>query len=121
MVALNTMYKKTPQKQYTYRTPKGAEKQLDYILVNKTYYKWSRDAEVNNMIHMGSDHRCVMARLVIALKSAKKPMNNEGSPNRIHERPRCEKRAGRVLGMKAEFEARYQDFEEEIKKKQSKR
>ena len=33
--ALNTMYKKASEKQVTYRTPKGAEKQLDYILTDK--------------------------------------------------------------------------------------
>ena len=52
LVALNTMYKKTPAKQLTYRTPKGAEKQLDYILVNKKYLRWSKDAEADVMIHM---------------------------------------------------------------------
>ena len=87
-----------PSKAVHVQNSKGAEKQLDYILVNKKYYKWSRDAEVNDAIHMRSDHRCVMARFVIPLKSATKPMNNEGTPNRIHERPRCEKRAERVLG-----------------------
>ena len=34
-VALNTMYKKVPQKQVTYRTTKKVEKQLDYILTDK--------------------------------------------------------------------------------------
>ena len=29
--------KKTPEKQVIYRTPKGAEKQLDYIMVNRKY------------------------------------------------------------------------------------
>ena len=35
LVALNTMYKKIPQKKVTYHTPKGVEKQLDYILTDK--------------------------------------------------------------------------------------
>ena len=35
LVALNTMYKKIPQKQMTYHTPKGGKKQLDYILTDK--------------------------------------------------------------------------------------
>ena len=34
-VALNTMYKKTPERPVTYRAPKGAEKQLDYTLVHR--------------------------------------------------------------------------------------
>ena len=34
-VALNTMYKKIPQKQVKYHTPKKVKKQLDYILTDK--------------------------------------------------------------------------------------
>ena len=33
--ALNTMYRKTPGKQTTYRSFKGNEKQIDYILIKK--------------------------------------------------------------------------------------
>ena len=69
MVALNTMYKKAPQKQCTYRTPNGVEKQLYYILVKKKQYRWSRYVEANDMIHMGSDHRSVLARF-----ASEKPM-----------------------------------------------
>ena len=58
--ALNTL-----EKQVANRTPKGVEKQLDYILVNGKYLRCSKDAEANGMIHMGSDHRCVMVQFVI--------------------------------------------------------
>ena len=61
LVALNTMYKKSPQKQVTYHTPKKVEKQLEYILIDRKHYSWSSDVEANDTIHMGSDHRCVMA------------------------------------------------------------
>ena len=57
----------------TYRTPKGTEKQLDYILSDKTHYCWSWDAEANDVIHMGSDHRCFMAKCVIPPKVKKRP------------------------------------------------
>ena len=63
--ALTTMYRKTPKKQATYRTPKGVEKQLDYFLVDKNHVCCSRDSHANDMIHMGSDHRRVMAQFVI--------------------------------------------------------
>ena len=64
--AFNMMYrKKTLEKQATYRTPKGTEKQLDYILVDRKHMYCSRDADANDMIHMGSDHRSVMVRFVI--------------------------------------------------------
>ena len=46
---------KTPQKQTTFRSPKGNEKQIDY----------NKDAEANDMIYMGSDHRCVMETFTI--------------------------------------------------------
>ena len=62
---LNTMYRKTLEKQATYRTPKSAEKQLDYILVDREHMCCSRDAEANDTIHMGSDQRSVMAQFVI--------------------------------------------------------
>ena len=58
------MYRKTPDK-VTYRTPKGVEQQWDYILSNRKHLRCSRDAEANDMIHMRSDHRSVMAQFVI--------------------------------------------------------
>ena len=79
MVVLNTMYRKPPQQQVTYRTTKGVEKQLDYIMTDKKHYSWSRDAEANDTRHMGSDHRCVMAKFVIPVKAKKKsePMKRD--------------------------------------------
>ena len=56
--ALNTMYSKTPGKQTTYRSPKGNEKQIYYIIIKRRHLKYNKDAEANDMIHMGSDHRC---------------------------------------------------------------
>ena len=44
LVALSTVYRKTPEKQTTYITPKGAEKQLDYILVNRNYPKTRKES-----------------------------------------------------------------------------
>ena len=62
-----TMFRKTPQKQTTFTSPKGNEKQIDYILTKRRYLKHIKDAEANDMIHMGSDHRCVMATFTISL------------------------------------------------------
>ena len=53
--ALNTMYRKTPQKQTTFVSPKGNEEQIDYILTKRRYLRHNKDAEVNDMIHM--DHK----------------------------------------------------------------
>ena len=56
--AVNTMYRKTLAKQMTYRSPKGNEKQIDYILTKRRYLKYNKDAEANDMIHMGRDQMC---------------------------------------------------------------
>ena len=56
--ALNTMYRKTPGKETTCRSLEGTE---DYILIKRRHLKYSKGAEANDMIQMGSDHRCVMA------------------------------------------------------------
>ena len=40
------------------------EKQIDYILIKRRHMKYSEDAGANDMIHMGIDHRCVMATFV---------------------------------------------------------
>ena len=48
-------------------SPKGNEKQIDYILTKRRYFRYNRDADANDMIHMGSDHRCVMAIFTITM------------------------------------------------------
>ena len=63
--AHNTMYRKTHQKQTTFISPKGKEKHIDYVLTKRWYLRHAKDAEANHMIHMGSDHRCVMATFTI--------------------------------------------------------
>ena len=65
--ALNTMYRTTLQKQTTFISPKGKDKQIDYILTKRRYLRHAKDAEANDMIHMGSDHRCVMAIFKITM------------------------------------------------------
>ena len=80
--ALNTMFRKTPQKQTSFVSPKGKEKQIDYILTRRRYLRNVKDAEANDMIHMGSDHRCVMATLLINIPERK---NNVRRGNTKHE------------------------------------
>ena len=75
-VALNTMYRKTPEKQVT-RTPKGVENQLDCILVDRKHMCCSRDVGANDMIHMGSDHRSVTAQFVITASKKEVSQKNE--------------------------------------------
>ena len=105
LVALNTMYKKLPQKQVTYHTPKKVEKQLDYILTDKKHYSWSRDAEANDTIHMGSDHRCVMAKFEIPKEKAKGKPRQTKAPKNEQQRETCEE----------DQEQKYLDIEHEVK------
>ena len=63
--ALNTMFRKTPQKQTSFVSPKGKEKQIDCILTRRRYLGDVEDAEANDMIRMGSDHRCTTATFLI--------------------------------------------------------
>ena len=65
--ALNTKFRKTPQKQTTFISPKGNEKQIDYTLTKRRHLKDIKDAEASDMIHRGSDHRCVMATVTISM------------------------------------------------------
>ena len=83
---LNTMYRKTPEKQTTCRTPEGAEKKLDYILVSRKYLRWSNDAEAKDMIHMGSDHRSVMAQFVIPEEKKKDSQQSDTNLMRTEEK-----------------------------------
>ena len=103
LVALNTMYKKLPQKQVTFHTPKNLEKQLDYILTDRKHYSWSRDAEANDTIHMGSDHRCVMAKFEIPKEKGKPRHTKE--PMTEREGDTCED----------ENEQKYRELEQEVK------
>ena len=40
-------------------------------MTDRKHYCWIKDAEANDMIHMGSDHRCVMAKFEIPKKNEK--------------------------------------------------
>ena len=103
LVALNTMYRKIPQKQVTYYTPKNGEKQLDYISTDSKHDSWCKDAEANDTIHMGSDHRCVMAKFEIP-KERGKPRHSK-APTTEREGDTCED----------EHQQRYRDLEQDVK------
>ena len=114
--ALNTMFRKTPQKQTSFVSPKGKEKQIDYILTKRRYLKNVKDAESNDMIHMGSDHRCVMATFLINTPEK----NNARKGNTKHEKTmhaEQEDEAKENKSEKSELEKRYQEIIVTIKKK----
>ena len=84
LVAVNTIYRKSPQKQVTYCSPKNEKKQLDYILVDKKHIAWSRDAEATDILHMGSDHRCVMAKFEVTAKVKNGKPRHQKAPDKEH-------------------------------------
>ena len=91
--ALSTMYRKTPQKRHLRNKrpsylQKGNEKQIDYILTKRRYLRYNKDAEANDMIHMVSDHRCVMVTFTITMPGKNKHYKNiKGKHDMIkHER-----------------------------------
>ena len=118
--ALNTMYSKTPGKQTTYRSPKGNEKQIDCILTKRRYLKYNKDAEAKDMIHMGSDHRCVMATFMIITpekschcKTEKRKLDTTKHERRDQtekvEKPELEKRYQEVIGKIKEKNRRHKE------------
>ena len=80
--ALNTMFRKTPQKQTSFVSPKEKEKQIDCILTKRRYLRNVKDAEANDMIHMGSDHRCVMATFLINTPEKKTNVRRENKKHK---------------------------------------
>ena len=116
--ALNTMYSKTFGKQTTYISPKGNEKQIDYIMIKRRHLKYNKYAEANDMIHMGSDHRCVMATLVINTPK-KKMAHHETNKDKLrttkqNNRKQTDKKIGEE---EATFGRRYEDIIQKIKEK----
>ena len=47
--ALNTMLRKTPHKQTSFVSPKGKEKQIDFILTKRRYLRNVKYAEANDI------------------------------------------------------------------------
>ena len=115
--ALNTMFRKTPQKQTSFVSPKGKEKQIDYILTKKRYLRNVKDAEANDMIHMGSDHRCVMATLLIIMPEKKINVRRRITKHETTMYAEHEEKAKKNNIEMSELEKRYQDIIVTKKKK----
>ena len=114
--ALNTMFRKTPQKQTSFVSPKGKEKQIDYILTKRRYLRNVKDAEANDMIHMGSDHRCVMATFLINTPEKNTQVRRENKKHETNVNVEHKKEAKNTNIEKSELEERYQDIIVTIKK-----
>ena len=74
-------------------------------MTDKKHYSWSRDAEANDIIHMGSDHRCVMAKFEIPKERGKGKPRQTKAPTTEEQGETCEE----------EHEQKYIDLEQEVK------
>ena len=112
--ALNTMFRKTPQKQTTFISPKGNEKQIDYILTKRRHLKHIEDAEANDIIHMGSDHRCVMATFTVSMPGKNSNHKNMKGKHDTEKRERSTQAEKNISIEMPELE-KYQEIVEIIK------
>ena len=119
--ALNTMFRKTPQKQTSFVSPKGKEKQIDYILTKRRYLRNVKDAEAYDMIHMGSDHRCVMATYLINAPEKNTHVRREDKKRGPIVYVEHKKKAKNTNIEMSEIEERYQDIVVTIKKAAAKK
>ena len=65
------------------------------------------------MTHMGSDHRCVMAKFEIPVKTKRKTLPNKATSGKIGGNAIKEDLADQTC--EDGFEARYKDLEQEVK------
>ena len=108
--ALNTMFRKTPQKQTSFVSPKGKEKQINYILTKRRYLSNVKDAEANDMIHMGSYHRCVMATFLINTPEKNTRDRREDKKRRPTVNIEHKRKAKNINIEMTELEERYQEI-----------
>ena len=74
LVICNTIFQKRLSKLWTYLSPKGEKYQLDYILVKKKWRNSVKNAEAySSFASIGSDHRCVSAKLRLSLRANRAP------------------------------------------------
>ena len=76
-VALKTTFKKHQKKQYTFRSASGKEQQLDYGEIDRRNRRYCTDTESNDMIHLGSDHRSVIAHFRFPCVKKMRGLNNK--------------------------------------------
>ena len=66
-----------PKKPYTFRSPSEKEKQLYHVVLDKRNRRYCTDAEANDMIHLGRDHRSVTAHGRIPCAETKGGLENK--------------------------------------------
>jgi exonuclease III len=70
----NTKFMKHPNRLWTFLNPSGYRSQIDYILVRNKWKNSVRDAQAySSFSSVGSDHRVVSIKIVLSLRSSKRP------------------------------------------------
>ena len=80
-----------------------------------------KDAEANDMIHMGSDHRCVMATFLINMPEKKINVRRENTKHETTAYVEHEEKAKNNNIEMSELEKRYQDIIVTVKKAAAKK
>ena len=70
----------------------------------------NKDAEANDMIHMGSDHRCVMATLTITMPGKNNHYKNTEGKHDMIKHGRRDQAGKNIEVEKPELEKRYQEI-----------
>ena len=110
------MFRKTPHKQTSFVSPKGKEKQIDYFLTQRRYLRNVKDAEVNDMIHMGSDHRCIMATFLVSTPWKNTHARRENKKHETIGNVEHEQKAKNTNIEMSKLEERYQEIVDTVKK-----
>ena len=83
---------------------------IDYILTKRRYLSNVKDAEANDMIHMGSDHRCIMATFLISTPEKNKHNRREDKKRRPTVNIEQTKKTKNINIENPELEERCQDI-----------
>ena len=110
------MFRKAPHKQTSFVSPKGKEQQIDCILTKRRYLRNVKDAEANEMIHMGSDHRCIMATFLINTPGKDTHARKEHKKHETNVNVEHKKKAKNINIEVSELEERYHEIVDITKK-----
>ena len=86
-VALNTAFKKVSEKQPTFRSASGKDKQLHSMLIDKISRRYCTD-EANNMIHLGTDHRSVTAHFRFSCVKKERRIDKKDRKQHLYQNTR---------------------------------
>ena len=75
LLAANSQFQKKTGKLWTWISPHKTKHQIDYNIVRKKWRKSVRNCEAyNTFISLGSDHRIVVAKVILSLRAPKQKM-----------------------------------------------